>query len=557
MSRLPSSRTLGDLLDEMAARHPAREAIVCGGLRLTYRALQDRVDQLARAFLRLGVRRGTHVGVLMGNRAEWLLATFAAAKVGAVLVGLSTWSRPRELDHLLRHADLAALVTQERLLGHEYMAMLYQLCPELASAKPGMLRSTRYPRLKTVICCGGRDFPGTFRFDQVMALGAAGPAGAVAAAQRAVNPEDPCYILYTSGSTAEPKGVVLPHGATICNGFYTGERQRLTEEDRLWLAISLFWGFGGQNGLPAILTHGGCVVLQEAFDPGEALALIERERCTVFYGLPHMARAMVDDPASRRRDRRWLRTGASLGSPEDIRMMVEELGVAGLGNLYGCTEMFGSICQTDALDPLPIRMHSQGLPLPNTATRICDPETGRLLSPGEVGEICVRSYPRAWPCYCRDEAQSRAAFDAEGFFHSGDLGALDPDGRMHFWARAKDVIKTAGLNVSPLEVEQVLRAHPGVRQAQVVGLPDADRGEVPVAVLDVEGDLEAEANREAAEARLRRHCRELLSAFKVPVRFLFRPGADFPRTPTGKIDRRRLREEVAQQCTPGRAGDGD
>jgi fatty-acyl-CoA synthase len=548
---LPASRTLGDLLDEMAARHPGREAIVWRDVRLTYGGFHDRAEQLARAFLRLGVGRGTSVGILMGNRPEWLLAAFAAAKVGAVAVGLSTWSRPRELDHLLRHADIDVLVTQERLLDHEYMAMLYQICPELALAEPGKLRSDRYPRLRAAICCGGRDFPGAYRFDEVMALGAEGPAAAVAEAQRAVRPEDPCFILYTSGSTADPKGVVLPHDATIINGFHTGERQRLTEEDRLWLVISLFWGFGGQNGLPAILTHGGCIVLQEVFDPGEALALIERERCTAFYGLPHMARAMLDHPDSGRRERRWLRTGASLGSPEDIRMMVEELGVKGLGNLYGCTEMFGSICQNDAADPLPIKMHSQGLPLPHTEIRIVDPETGRPLPAGEVGEICVRSYPRTWPCYYKDEAQSRAVFDTEGFFHSGDLGALDGGGRMHFWARRKDVIKTAGLNVSPLEVEQVLLAHPGVRAAQVVGVPDAELGEVPVAVIDLEGETGGEATTAAIEAGLRRHCRDQLSAFKVPVRFLFGSAAALPRTSTGKVDRRRLRDEVARAVSGG------
>jgi fatty-acyl-CoA synthase len=551
MGVLPVSRTLGDLLDEMAARHPGREAVVWKDARLTYQGFRDRTEQLARAFLRLGVGRGASVGVLLGNRPEWLLAAFAAAKIGAIAVGLSTWSRPRELDHLLRHADVEVLVTQDQLLAHEYMGILYQLCPELASAEPGKLRFARYPRLRAVICCGGRDFPGAFRFEDVMALGAAGPAAAVAEAQRAVRPQDPCFILYTSGSTAEPKGVVLPHDATILNGFHTGERQHLTEEDRLWLVISLFWGFGGQNGLPAILTHGGCVVLQEAFDPGEALALIERERCTAFYGLPHMARAMLQDPASRRRDRRWLRTGASLGSPEDIRMMVKDLGVAGLGNLYGCTEMFGSICQNDAMDPLAVKMHTQGLPLPNTAICIVDPETARLLPPGEVGEICVRSYSRGWPCYYKDEAQSRAAFDGHGSYRSGDLGALDQDGRMRFWARRKDVIKTAGLNVSPLEVEHILLAHPGVRAAQVVGVPDAELGEVPVAVIDLEGEPGGEATTAATEAGLRRHCRDQLSAFKVPVCFLFGSAAALPRTPTGKVDRRRLRDEVARAISGG------
>ena len=281
----PASRTLGDLVDEMATARPGAEALVFRDERLDYAGLKVRVDEFARAFLAVGIRRGDRVALLVTNRTEWIVAAFAAAKVGATVAAVSTFSTPRELAWTLEHSGAAALVTLSAFRGRRFLDALRDLCPELDGSAPGALTSARLPSLHTVVALEGRAPAAVFSLPQFLARGATVDAATLAAAQQAVTPEDICYILYTSGSTAAPKGVTLAHGPLIANGFDIGERQHLRTSDRLWLAVPLFWSFGSANALAAIMTHGGCVVLQESFEAGEALALIEHERCSVYYGM--------------------------------------------------------------------------------------------------------------------------------------------------------------------------------------------------------------------------------------------------------------------------------
>jgi fatty-acyl-CoA synthase len=362
-----------------------------------------------------------------------------------------------------------------------------------------------------------------------------------------VSPSDVCYILYTSGSTATPKGVTLAHGGVIENGFNIGERQHLTPADRLWLAVPLFWSFGSANALPAILTHGGCAVLQESFEPGEALELLERERCSVYYGMANMARAMLEHPDRGRRRLDSMRTGLTIGLAEDIEMTMEAVGARELCNVYGSTETYGNCAVTDAHDPLAWRLHTQGLPLPGMDIRVADPETRRPLPAGEVGELCVAGH--VTPGYFRAPELDAAAFDAEGYFHTGDLGLVGGDGRVRFRGRLKEMIKTGGINVAPLEVESVLLQHPGVKQAYVVGVPDRDKDEVVVAVLELHEAAPADAGAIVA------FCRERLASYKVPTRLVFRKAEELPRTPTGKIHKPGLREELATDPAPRRRRD--
>jgi fatty-acyl-CoA synthase len=272
----PSSRTLGDLVDEMATATPDAEALVFRDERLDYAGLKARVDQFARALLAVGIRRRDRVALLVTNRTEWIVAAFAAAKIGAVVAAISTFSTPREFAWALEHSGAAALITLDAFRGRRFLDALRDLCPELDGSAPGALRSTRLPSLHTVVAVEGRAPAAVFSLPHFLALSATVEATTLGAAQQAVTPEDICYILYTSGSTAAPKGVTLAHGPVIANGFDIGERQHLRATDRLWLAVPLFWSFGSANALPAIMTHGGCVVLQESFEAGEALALIER-----------------------------------------------------------------------------------------------------------------------------------------------------------------------------------------------------------------------------------------------------------------------------------------
>ena len=542
---IPRSRTLGALLDELATTRPAAEAVVFHGERLTYAELRARVDTLARAFLARGVVPGDRVAILLPNRPEWLVTAFAAAKVGAVTAAISTFSTPRELAWTLEHACPRVLVTMEAFRGRGYLAALYDLCPELAQAAPGALRSERLPELRAVVSIDERRHDGVERWADVFRHAAEVKAAALATATAAVSPDDLCFILYTSGSTATPKGVTLAHGGVIANGFDIGERQHLSAADRLWLAVPLFWSFGSANALPAILTHGGTIVLQESFEPGEALALLDGERCSVYYGMANMARALLEHPDRQRRSLAAMRTGLTLGLPEDIQMTIDAINARELCNVYGATETYGNCAVTDAHDPLDIRLTTQGLPLPGMQIRVVEPASGRPPPPGEVGEFRVKGH--LTPGYYRDPEQTRAAFDADGWFVTGDLGLIGDDGRVRFRGRLKELIKTSGANVAPLEVEAILLAHPAVKQAYVVGVSDRDRGEVGVAAVEL--NQGATATAEALTA----FCRERLASYKVPARIVFRTAEEFPRTATGKVQKPRLREDLERLHAGGGA----
>jgi fatty-acyl-CoA synthase len=339
------------------------------------------------------------------------------------------------------------------------------------------------------------------------------------------------YLLYTSGSTSLPKGVQLQHYALIENMWQVGERQRVTEHDRLWLAVSLFWGLGCENALFNVLTHAGCVVLQEHFDAGEALALIERERCTLFYGTPNMAQALYEHPDRASRDLSSLRGGATIGTPEQI-MRVVELGAREICNIYGLTETYGNCNVADAADPLEKRLASVGRPLVGVDQRIVDPETGRVLPSGEVGEIRVKGYVTCG--YYKDPARTAESLDEHGYFRTGDLGVADADGSLHFRGRIKEMVKTGGINVAPVEVEEVLMSHPGVHAAFVTGVPDPQRDEVLAAVIV------PKPGAALSEEEVCTFCRKALAAYKVPRLIRFVAEHELPLTTTGKLQKNRL-----------------
>jgi fatty-acyl-CoA synthase len=533
----PASRTLGDLVDEMAATTPNAEALVFGDERLDYAGLKARVDVFARALLAVGIRRGDRVALLITNRMEWVVGAFAATKIGAIVAAISTFSTPRELAWMLEHSDAAALITLDAFRDQRFLDAMCDLCPELDHSPPGALRAKRLPSLRTVVAIGGPPLAGVFSLLAFLAHGASVDATALAAAQEAVTPEDLCYILYTSGSTAAPKGVTLAHGPLIANGFDIGERMHLSAGDRVWLAVPLFWSFGSANALPAIVTHGGCLVLQESFEAGEALALIERERCSVYYGMGNMARAILEHENHPGRRLGAMRTGLTIGPPEDIRMTIEALGAEELCNVYGSTETYGNCAVTDACDPLELRLHCQGLPLPGMTLRAVDLVTRRPLPRGEIGELAVSG--RVTPGYYRAPELDAEAFDKDGYFLTGDLGSIEIDGRIRFRGRLKEMIKTGGINVAPLEVEQVLLQHPDIVQAYVVGVADPSKGEIVAAAVELRAEAAVDATSIIA------FCRKRLARYKIPERIAFRAAGEFPRTPTGKIHKPSLADELA------------
>ena len=524
---MPTSRTIPRLLDELAAKHPEREALVGGAQRYTYASLRHEVRAFAKGLVALGVRKGDKVAILMGNKPEWIIADLAICLIGGIMVAVNTWVTTRELQHILGHSDTTVLIASDRYLKYDYFAMLEALEPHAQAM----------PLLRQVVHVGTRRYRGSIAFADVIGRGHSVDDAAIDRMSAAVDPRDVAYILYTSGSTSTPKGVQLQHYALIENMWHIGERMHVTAEDRLWLAVSLFWGLGCENALFNLMTHAGCVVLQESFEPGEALRIISAERCTVFYGMPNMMQALAEHPDRARYDISCLRAGGTLGTPEQLRRVVE-LGVKDFSTIYGLTESYGNCTVADGHDPLEVRIATVGRPLPGVDLRIVDPESGIEQPHGTVGEVRLKGYVTIG--YYKDEDKNREAFDANGYFRTGDLGFLDADGYLYFRGRLKEMIKTGGINVAPVEVEESLLRHPAVKLAFVTGVADARRDELIAAVI-VRHDGQS-----VDEPALTAHCRRELAAYKVPRLFAFVDETDLPLTTTGKLQKNRLAELFAR-----------
>jgi fatty-acyl-CoA synthase len=286
----PKSRTLGGLLDELADRYGQKDALLFQDERISFDRFRERVGTLARGLRELGVERGDRVALLMGNRPEWIISAFAAFRVGAMAVGVNTWYKANDLSYVLEHAGAKAIVMADRFLTNDYEQIITEVCPELQTSSADEFESEALPDLEHVIVVGSEVPKGARAFSEVEQLG--GDTSDRVLQGIEVEPDDVAYMLYTSGTTARPKGVTLVHKGLIENGFDIGEREHLDDSDRLWLAVPLFFSLASANALMAILTHGASVALQESFEPGEALALIEEARCTVYYGMPPFTKAL-------------------------------------------------------------------------------------------------------------------------------------------------------------------------------------------------------------------------------------------------------------------------
>ncbi len=509
-------------------RFPDREALIGGRERLSFAQLATAVDAMAASLLRHGIGKGDKVAILMGNRIEWIVADFAICSIGAIMVGVNTWVTPRELAYVLSHSEACLLITTGRFLKQDYRQMLAHI---RSTGEP-------LPALKGLLIVAQTAGEDEWAWNNWMQAPSSSELAVLAEAKTDVAPSDDAYILYTSGSTANPKGVVLQHYALIENMWQIGQRQHVTEQDKLWLAVSLFWGLGCENALFNLFTHGGCIVLQEHFDPIQAFELIETESCTLFYGTPNMAEALLNHPEFQPARFKSLRGGATIGTPLQIQRLVD-VGLRDICNIYGLTETYGNCSVTDAHDPLPLRLNSVGQPLKGVLARIVDPATELDCPVGEVGEIRVKGYVMRE--YLKDPERTREAFDAQGFFKTGDLGLVNETGHIFFKGRLKEMIKSGGMNVSPVEVEETLMRRPEVLAAYCVPLKTDDFDEVFGAVLVPRGEMPIDLD------VIRTHCQSELSRYKRPQSFLVVHEKDLPLTNTGKVKKNEMQALFARE----------
>jgi fatty-acyl-CoA synthase len=548
--------TIGAAFDRTAARFPDREALVVRhqGVRWTWRELKARVDACAAGLLALGLETGDRVGIWSPNCAEWVVTQFATAKAGLILVNINPAYRRVELEYALVKVGCRALITARRFKSSNYLDMLAEVVPELATAAFGALAAARAPSLRWVMALGG-DAPGgppgadatdpvgpagVGSFDAVCALG--GPAELARMAELAgtLQFDDPINIQFTSGTTGSPKGATLNHHNILNNGFFTGEAMRLTEEDRICIPVPLYHCFGMVLGNLAAITHGSTMVYPgEAFDPGDVLATVEEERCTALYGVPTMFIAELGHPEFGRFGLSSLRTGIMAGSPcpiETMRRVIAEMHMADVTIAYGMTETSPVSFQTGPDDPIERRVSTVGRIHPHVEVKIVDAE-GRVVPRGERGELCTRGYV-VMLGYWGDEERTAAAIDAAGWMHTGDLATLDGAGYCNIVGRIKDMVIRGGENVYPREIEEFLYRHPAVESVQVVGVPDPKYGEELCAWVVLR------PGQAASDEDLRAFCRGQIAHFKVPRYVLFTDS--FPMTVTGKVQKYVLRERAAQ-----------
>ncbi|MFN7954121.1 MAG: AMP-binding protein [bacterium] len=540
----PRRYALPAFLDDVAQRHAGRVALRFEDRTIAFDELRARARALARGLLAAGVVKGTRVGLLAANRPEWVVAAFATALAGGVLVPISTFATAAEREHLMRHGDVAVLLLEPALLKHRYLDDLLGAHPEIASGAPGAIRCPALPFLRRVVALGV-DAPvgGVERWDDVVASGAGVPETLLDAAAREVAPGDEAMIVYTSGSTAEPKGVVHAHRAAVIQSWRFAEILDLAPHDVVWTAYPLFWTAGFAMSLGASLAAGSTLLLEETFDAPLALARIEETRATVVHAWPHQEKALAEHPSARHRDLRSLRQ-VNFGSPLAPLAGIRE-DRWGRAATYGLTETFTLVAAIPATAPVDERRGNHGRVLPGTEVRIVDPTSGSPLAAGETGEIWVRG---ATLMLGYHKQPREAAFDADGFFHTGDGGSLDADGKLHWNGRLTGLIKTGGANVSPVEIENQLRSFPGLRGALAVGVAHRSLGEIVVLCALVEPGVTP-----PTEDEIRGFLRARLASYKVPRRVLFFDVDEVAMTGTQKIQAAPLREAALARLRAERA----
>ena len=529
------------MIRALAARHGERELIVGDGRRLRYAEAEATSARMARALLAAGVGKGARVGICFPNGPEWVLAWLAAARIGAVVVPINTFFKARELGWILRHADVSVLLTASQLLGNDYLARLEEVAPELARAEAGRLRARALPYLRAVHAWGGANRPWVLA-GEALADGPGDPAvddGFLAAAEACVSPADPMVILYSSGSTADPKGAVHTHGAVIRHSHHLGRLRGVREDDRMWSPMPFFWVGGFVFALLGALHAGACLLCESQFEPGRTLAMLERERATAAVGWPHFGKALVEHPDFAARDLSSLRKGnIPKLLPPEVCPPDPELRPNGLG----MTETCGPHTYTGE-GALPESLRGAfGRAVAGVEHRVIDPDTSAPLGAGKSGEICVRGESLMQGLY---KVEREQCFDRDGFYHTGDAGFFDANGILFFQGRLGDMIKSGGANVTPSEVESVLASLPEVKEAYVVGVADPQRGEnVAAAVV-----LEPGAMLAADEVRAR--AKAQLAAYKVPRHVLVAAHDALPFTDSGKLDRRKLRKLLEERIAEG------
>ncbi|KLI62877.1 class I adenylate-forming enzyme family protein [Aurantiacibacter marinus] len=533
--------TIGKLLKDRADAIGDGDALVFPDRRLSYTQLYQQASDWARAFTALGVKRGDHIGILLPTCPDFLEVYFGCALLGAVAVPINARYQPGELAYLTKDAALRIMVTTGKVADSlDFQERLHTALPTLQSAQdPMALDLAEAPELRQIICLEERCSPSVLPRSKAMELGREIPQAVIDECAEAVEPSDIGLILYTSGTTSNPKGCMISNRAMVGNSRNLGKRYQVTADDKVWSPLPIYH-IAGILPMMMVIDAGGAYLTVTFFEAGTALEMLERERATIAYPafvtimqdlISHERFAKTDLSSMRLMNSNfavqpaWIKTAMIKAMPSIIHV-----------GTYGLTEAAGTIC-TSALDESEeSRTTRLGVPLDEWELRIVDFETGRECATGERGEICARGPNMLDGYYNSPEKTAESIRD--GWLHTGDIGSLDEAGTIMFHGRTKDMLKVGGENVAAAEIEGALQTHDAVKLAQVVGIPDERYVEVPV------GFVELAQGKQASPQELIEHCRGQIANFKLPrdIRFV----ESWPMS-TSKIQKFRLRDELIRE----------
>ncbi|WP_432785981.1 3-[(3aS,4S,7aS)-7a-methyl-1,5-dioxo-octahydro-1H-inden-4-yl]propanoyl:CoA ligase [Oligella sp. MSHR50489EDL] len=544
-------QTIGQNFDEATEKYRDELALVSRhqGIRYTYKELRDQVDRVACSLRRLGFRRGDRLGLWATNSAEWAVIQYATAKAGIILVTLNPSYRRKELEYSLNKVACAGLVLISSFKDSDYESMVYDIVPELKDSQLGKLRSANVPSLRYVIKMEDDPSAGILNYKDLLVE----PTDAELAALQEVGKElqfdDPINIQFTSGTTGSPKGTTLTHHNILNNGYFIGEKIKLTPADRISIAVPLFHCFGMVIGNLACVTHGAAMIYHgPVFNPTDNLKVIAEEKCTAAYGVPTMFIAMLEHPEFKSFDLSSLRTGVMAGSVcpmEVMRRVVDEMNMREVTICYGMTETSPVSMQSDIDDPLDKRVSTVGRIHPHVEVKIID-ELGRIVPRGVSGELCTRGYS-VMQGYWGEPELTAEVVDKARWMHTGDLAVMDEDGYCNIVGRIKDLVIRGGENLFPREIEEFLYTHPAIQDVQVVGVPDEVYGEELCAWIMLK------ENASLTEEEVKDFCAGQISRQKIPRHIRF--AEEFPMTASGKIQKFKIREMMIEELEAAKAQD--
>ncbi|WP_144510667.1 AMP-binding protein [Bacillus sp. FJAT-22090] len=533
-----NEKTVGEIVKEAAKKFPETEAYVYPehGIRKTYKEFDEETDELAKAFLGLGIQKGEHVAIWSDNKREWLLSQFATGKMGAVLVTVNTNYQEKELEYLLQQSDATTLILCESYKSTSYLDIVRAVCPEIENADKGSIQSEKLPHLKRVIVMSENDYPGIYTWSELLAFAQSVTDEILQKSLEDLHNDEVINIQYTSGTTGFPKGVMLTHKNVVNNGQLVGDYIHLTEHDRLCIPVPFFHCFGCVMGTIASVTHGTTMVVIEQFEAGKVLQMVQNEKCTALHGVPTMFIAELNHANFEQFDLSTLRTGIMAGSICPIEVMkkvMDDMGLSEITIAYGQTESSPVITQTKTDDAIEKRVSSVGKAHPGVEVKIIDPLTGEDTPAGVPGELCTRGY-LVMKGYYKNEEATKSAIDPNGWLHTGDIAVMDEEGYIDITGRIKDMVIRGGENIYPKEVEEFLYQHPSIQDVQVVGVPDPKYGEELMAwiILKTGEILTSES--------LKNYCKGKISHHKIPKYIEFIDA--YPMTASGKIQKFLLRE---------------